>query len=257
MSNSYVDPKFMSLYIEDKFGINLKQLNEKIMGSKMELDDIDIIMNLRIRFNEKYPDVFDRNKLREDYKNKKLDNVRISSDYEDYMNDFVFKPEVSFKDKLITKEYEFSNLTYECYKQSIDVLKEKSVNLLFIISKLSDKDIEEIKSYIKDFDILLNDNLDINEDDVMRLLKPTIYNISKLFELVDNANNYETYVNNKTSRISFYEKIPDSRLQVKNLEYDNLNFDGYIALSDRQKEKLSEKDRKTFIKVMDVLKKEL
>ena len=120
----------------------------------------------------------------------------------------------------------------EYFTNYLDILKKKTIKLLNLIDNISNI---KYKNAFQGLDISIH-NGGIHHRDVVRLCKPIIYNTLKIREISDKANNKRTI--NKDGLLrdgwTLKEIYPLSTLQDKNGEA--LTDDGYIELSDRQKE---------------------
>lgn len=161
----------------------------------------------------------------------------------------------------LDKSNSYNDFAIKYYKKHIEILKEKIYKLLDIINDIENifnenysynKKIDVI-NYLSDFGIVLKkNNRLLKRKDAIRIIIPILENYEKLIEIEEKANNLDSYIEfklteNFTSETGLREDeiYPDSNLQIKNLDYININSEfGYIPLSKKQKKLIKERDNK-------------
>lgn len=124
---------------------------------------------------------------------------------------------------LTTKNYKYNPNTLEYLKNYISIIQYKVLSLFDIIEKLSLKKLSLINKKLISLDIKLNESKDINKEDIMRLIIPTVYNYQLYQEKICQINDLNTYLQN-------IEKLdyPSYHLQSQGL--------GNVPLSKEQEE---------------------
>lgn len=138
--------------------------------------------------------------------------------------------------------YTYEPYTLFYYTQYTTILKSKINKLLSVIDGISSNNASQIDEELNNLDIAIIDNK-ILKSDIMRLIIPTIYNIKALKSKINEANNLNTYLTNKTSKhdllrrgISEDEIYPSKSIIINHLEY--VGIPGYVELTEKQKKKL-------------------
>lgn len=213
----YVSSKILITLLTDYFEMTFQEIKEKVNACDVLLKEEEIK-----QFIKRKQDTFLKNQ------NNHQSNL------------------INFENKLIQKNYRYEPYTYEYFKKHINILKEKTNKLLFIFEKIAtnkNNDIELLKQ-IRNLDIELY-NEQILKEDVVRLIEPTIYNIEQLIQMNDQANDLNTYlifkvINPKTHKMDIKEEdlYPNSDLQSRDLDNQN----GYVPLSQNQKQRIKEKE---------------
>lgn len=176
-----------------------------------------------------------------------------------------------FVDELRASKYSFDSYTLEYFRKYIDILKEKGLKLFYLVDKIQEHKLhgwhfnceqenewDEIEKQLIDYDIKLNADGNIYYQDLIRLLTPLIQNVLQLKEMLEKANNLETYLDFSVSKHSLYrdgfdesEIYPRRSLQVKDIFFDNKK--GYIPLSEKQRAKLREENLDNFSAWLDMI----
>lgn len=151
--------------------------------------------------------------------------------------------------------YGIVNLDY--LNKCILILKNKCITLLELILKLANNNINDIESELKNLDIILNKRGKILYSDIIRLTKPTIYNINTLFCMVKMSSEKETYMTEfnlldfvKEYEVFLYDEYPSTLLQFKNINYVKK---GFINLTNNQ---IEESKKRIETKVLRLNKKD-
>ena len=151
--------------------------------------------------------------------------------------------------------YRYDAYTYKYYNIMITRLKNKCMKFAILIdylvnSRYSKMNEEQLKIFVhkmEQFDIDVNE-FGIHYNDVLRIIEPLLYNITKLKEYFEEANKLETYETEKKS-ILLHEiqksgnlensLYPTSEIQIQDISYDGVL--GLIPFTKRQREKLMNK----------------
>lgn len=239
-SSDYYDSKYIITILEGEMKSNLSDIKNKVNNAQIVVSKEEIQQYLKKEFEERDPELKVRIASRKRRKSNK--NGRLSEkELEEVAQEFV--------DDLSASRYRYEPFTLEYFKTYSDIVKNKALSLLDIIEKIGNKDTDTIKELISDLDIHLDENGNILKDDIIRLVIPTIYNITTLNERVTMANDLSTYLNIKTSREYLYkvgwndeEIYPTKDLQVKDLDFDYL--DGCVPLSPKQRDNLRQAQKR-------------
>lgn len=249
IDEKYLNKKIMISILEEEFDTNISALKERIKNCDIKYTKDEIIKYLEEKLEREHSDVVKREEQREAFYDPLNDYV--SPTYLKYFNAYVNNSTFRFGDGLIIEKYKFDEGTYDFYKETIKILKTKTLKLISVIENLTEKD-------IKEYDIDVN-NDNIKYSDIVRLIKPTIYNINGLFTAEQNGNNLNTYVDIKMSKQTIHydgiweSQLPSPNLKAKTIEEDAL-IDGYISLSEKQKREIIEKEeeyQKYIIKLIE------
>ena len=124
---------------------------------------------------------------------------------------------------LSAKNYPYNPNTLEYLKNYIAIIQYKVLSLFDIIEKLSLKKLSLINKKLISLDIKLNESKDINKEDIMRLIIPTVYNYQLYQEKISQINDLNTYLQN-----------------IENLDYPSYHLQsqglGNVPLSKEQEE---------------------
>lgn len=213
--------------LEEEFKMDLALLKHRVSSCDVYLSEDSIKEYLNDRFKAERPLTYRRN---EERRKRVYPTISILDKEND---DYLGLSENESKDFSITKVYRFREEQLNNFKNVIKSYRRKSLILLSIISYyLNDKVMESTLLEMIDYLEIEFDGLTISSIDFDRLIKPTIYNIKKLFEITDKANNYITYFNNP----ELFE-IPSSDIHVFDPEKSE---EGFIPLTNNQKNRLVE-----------------
>lgn len=216
----YVSPRYLIRMLEIELGKQYSLIKEEVNNANITINEEEII---------KYLDELKASKVKNT--DKKL------SASEEFVNN------------LIKKEYTYNPYTLEYFKKYTQILKHRIAIMFEIIDLLNSNyvgilnQVDRIKliEYINSLDIdIIDPNISVNE--LTRIIVPLIYNIEKLFVLVNAANNKYTYGNFKVDKDVIAGKgwneediYPTDAIQVK--ELNNYEY-GLIELSESQSEGL-------------------
>lgn len=175
-------------------------------------------------------------------------------------------------DRLAALKYSYDSYTLFYFKTYVTILKDKIEELFEMIDTMQEiaaaavvlrtyedrKKLKKLNEQLVEYDIHINENNEIYFEDLLRIIKPLIYNIQLLKEMVEKGNNLETYFIFKLSLDSIHRSgleekdyYPVKELQIKNLDLNE--YEGYIPLSDEQKRKLKEEENNYQEHVLHIL----
>lgn len=195
--------------------------------------------------------------------NKYVDTIYLIKKLEEELNlpffeilEKVKKSNIQMEEQEVDKYfYGIVNLDY--LNKCILILKNKCITLLELILKLANNNISNIESELKNLDIILNKRGKILYSDIIRLTKPTIYNINTLFCMVKMSSEKETYMTEfnlldfvKEYEVFLYDEYPSTLLQFKNINYVKK---GFINLTNNQ---IEESKKRIETKVLRLNKKD-
>ncbi len=156
--------------------------------------------------------------------------------------------------KLKLSTYELNPTTLEYFNMCIGNLKQNAINLVDLVDNIDNAEYKELFDSL-DIDIIGDK---INYEDVIRLCKPIIYNVLKSREMEEKANNKGTYLTFSVSKeylgregLTLSDICPPIGYQVP--AYETISEDGYIELTDKQKEEMIRKEREKFSLIIDML----
>jgi len=172
----YYDPKIIITILEDVLGKSIEMV-------KKDLDDLKI-------------------NVTEEKIKKYLNDKSIEEKKSNYK---VVMPEPTWFNKHPTAEdrYRFDSYTLEYFFKFSSIVRYKARKILNIMEKIVLRDCSSVSDLLIDFDIRLDENGKISRDDITRLIPPFIENYNTFIEIVNAANNLETYLTFKKSDASF------------------------------------------------------
>lgn len=155
------------------------------------------------------------------------------------------------------EEYKFDSKNVLYFKKYIYILKSKCINLIKIIDGIVDRKIPKEK--LGKLDIILNERGNILMSDILRITEPFVFNFNKLVNMVDRANNIDTYLDFKLSFDNVYknnlfasELYPRDDLQNSYFEFEG--EEGYIPYTEKQKKYLRKKENEIVSSICDIYK---
>lgn len=244
-SDKYYDAKYIINVLEDILEMPILSIKEHVKSSNVTATEDEIKKFLNDTLAKENPTLKERME-------KPKPNSKISLGKHSVKD--ILESTQDFMDKLEYERYEYEPYALKYYKKYTNILKSKINRLLYIIENIGIKKYNAIQNELLDLDIVLDNNGNILKSDIIRLITPTVYNIEKLEEKINEANNLSTYLTNKISLHKLYKEgcseeeiYPTKSLQTKNLY--NGNLPGEVKLSDNQKQELREKQSKS-IKIM-------
>lgn len=245
----YYDSKYIITILENILGNRLDNIKNEINDTQIVVSKEEITKYLEKTFEEENPKL---KKRIESPKSKKNGNIV------EWTNEEIKISSQEFIDSLIAQRYYFEPDTLEYFKKYSNIVRNKALLLLNIIEKIGNRDFLSIQNLIKELDIQLDENGNILKEDIIRLIIPTVYNISELNEKVTKANDLSTYLTFKMSEHSLYidgwseeEIYPMKSIQIKSLYHNHIK--GNVSLSDNQIEELKNQKRRSIKKSTKML----
>ena len=229
----YIDKYIIYSICADNLGISFSEIRDYVNSAGLKLTEEEIT-------------IFLKDKEKEDNKDKS----KVSSGNKTKSQEFAD----NFMKKLVTSTYEFSPTTLEYFNMYLGNLKQNTINLIDLVDNIGNDEYKELFDTL-DIDVVGDK---INYEDAIRLCKPIIYNVLKIREMEEKANNKKTYLTFSVSRdylgrdgLSLSDICPPVGYQV--IIYEAMSEDGYIELSDRQKRNMIEKANEELSMTMDML----
>lgn len=206
----------------------------------------DYVNSAGLKLTEEEITIFLKDKEKEDNQdNTKEDNSNKSKSQ-------IFAD--NFMKKLKASAYELNPTTLDYFNMYLGNLKQNAINLVDLVDNIGNDEYKELFDSL-DIDVVGDK---INYEDAIRLCKPIIYNVLKIREMEEKANNKKTYLIFSVSRdylgrdgLSLSDICPPVGYQV--ITYEAMSEDGYIELSDRQKRNMIEKANEELSMTMDML----
>lgn len=246
-NNDYCDCQHIIFALEYVLNSTLEEIKKNVQGSKVNVTPEQIVTYLNYMFLMEHPEVKKR------IENKK--NRSINKDNVSYK--FLIKSGNDIQDDLICKKYSYEPYTLNYYKKYINIVKRKSLLLLSMIENIGKNNLSLMKPLLNDLDIQISDGKILKED-IVRIIEPMEYNYYLLAQKVKRANNLNTYLYEKISKESLFkagisedEMYPTLEIQVRNLEYNDLN--GNIRLSKNQEENLKKEQEKRLKRIAKMI----
>lgn len=231
----YYNPNILIKILEDYYKKSFNDLKKDLKNIQITITQEDIKKYLEQKFKEENPELKQRIENKKTRKKKSLLEL-TSEDIDNLSKDLT--------DQLLASKYDFDPYTLNYLKKYSEIVRNKSLALLDIIELLS------CYGSIVEYDIILK-NDKISKIDIERIIKPTLENIDAFYEKVNQANTLDTYLslsitNHSLMRhgITESEIYPVKQLQIKDLYYNGTK--GTIPFSEKQKEELSEEQRRNF-----------
>ena len=259
----YIEPLVMTKIIVDNLQLSMSYNNiiEYIKDAKVNVTEEQIKEYLDKKFELENPELKQKLATRKSRTKNICEWTKI--EIEVATEEFV--------DELRASKYFFDSYTLEYFRKYIDILKEKSLKLFYLVDRIQEHKLhgwhfnceqetewDEIEKQLIDYDIKLNADGNIYYQDLIRLLTPLIQNVLQLKEMLEKANNLETYLDFSVSKHSLYrdgfdesEIYPRRSLQVKDIFFDNKK--GYIPLSEKQRAKLRREKLDNFSAWLDMI----
>ena len=239
IDTQYYDPKYMITILENIVGTGLNDMKNKIKNTQVVVSKEQITEYLEKKFEEESPEL---KKRIENPKPKRSRNICKWTDED------IQASSQEFVDQLSAGRYCFEPYTLKYFKRYSNIVRNKALFLLSIIEKIGNSDSMSIQDVLSELDIQLDEDGKVLREDIIRLITPTVYNITELNEKVTKANDLYTYLTFKMSKHSLYredlsesEIYPSESLQIKDLYYDSVK--GNVPLSKNQRAELYEQQR--------------
>lgn len=229
----YIDKYIIYSICADNLGLSFNKIRDYVNGAGLKLTEEEITIFLKDKEREDK-----QNNPKEDNSNKTKSQIFADN----------------FMKKLKASTYELNPTTLDCFNMYLGNLKQNAINLLNLVDNIGNDEYKELFDSL-DIDVVGDK---INYEDAIRLCKPIIYNVLKIREMEEKANNKETYLTFSVSRdylgrdgLSLSDVCPPIGYQV--MTYEAMSEDGYIELSDRQKRNMIEKANEELSMTMDML----
>ena len=229
----YIDKCIIYSICADNLGISFSEIRDYVNSAGLKLTEEEITIFLKDKEKEDNQD-----NTKEDNSNKNKSQIFADN----------------FMKKLKASTYELNPTTLEYFNMYIGNLKQNAINLVNLVENVGN---DEYKELFGSLDIKIFDDK-INYEDAIRLCKPIIYNVLKIREMEEKANNKETYLTFSVSReylgrdgLCLSDVCPPIGYQL--MTYEAISEDGYIELTDKQKRNMIEKANEELSMTMDML----
>ena len=229
----YIDKCIIYSICADNLGISFSEIRDYVNSAGLKLTEEEITIFLKDKEKEDNQD-----NTKEDNSNKSKSQIFVDN----------------FMKKLKTSTYELNPTTLEYFNMYLGNLKQNTINLIDLVNNIGNDEYKELFDSL-DIDVVGDK---INYEDAIRLCKPIIYNVLKIREMEEKANNKETYLTFSVSK----EYLGRDGLSLSDIcmtigyqlmTYEAVSEDGYIELTDRQKRNMIEKANEELSMTMDML----
>lgn len=248
-NNQYYDSKYIITILENILGNKLDDIRNEINNTRVIVFNEQIIEYLERKFEEENPEL---------KKRIEKPKVKRNKNIVEWTEEDIEASSQEFIDNISASRYCFEPYTLEYFKRYSNIVRNKALLLLTIIEKIGNKDSMSIQDLILELDIQLDETGNISRNDIIRLITPTVYNISELNEKVIKANDLTTYLTFKISKhslrrdgLSESEIYPNQSLQIKDLYYDYIK--GNVPLSNNQRTDLKQQQKNVMKKFAKML----
>lgn len=235
--NAYYGPRSLIVILEGEMGKCFDDIKDFAKNASINITSEQIIEFLNKTFEQEKPEL----KARIDNREKVVSSGEILFGAEQI--EHIKNSRSEFEDSINVSRYVFTPYSLEYFRKYASILKSKLFLLLNIIEDISNNKNALFFKELNDLDINLDSNGNILKEDIIRLILPTIYNLNALESIVNEGNNFETYLEFKLSEDNLYKRgisvgglYPPSAIQVKNI-YGNHDL-GNVPLSENQKNEL-------------------
>lgn len=232
----YYDAGYLVSVLEDIIGSDIENIKADVnrQGVYVTKDKITKYLDEQFVKNDE--------KLKRRLENKNNRDINMSNWNKEDMNSSVQQ----LMDEIAAEKYSFNPQSLEYFNTYVNILKNKLLSLLDLISKIGRKDFTTVQDLVASLDINFDGQGNISKDDIIRLLKPTIYNFNEFNEMISKANNLSTYLNFKLfdstkGIVSEDDLYPTEELQVMSLNYED---EGSIPLSLEQVKRLERREKR-------------
>ena len=229
----YIDKYIIYSICADNLGISFSEIRDYVNSAGLKLTEEEITIFLKDKEKEDNQD-----NTKEDNSNKNKSQIFADN----------------FMKKLKASAYELNPTTLEYFNMYLGNLKQNAINLVDLVDNIGNDEYKELFDTL-DIDVVGDK---INYEDAIRLCKPIIYNVLKIREMEEKANNKETYLTFSVSKeylgrdgLSLSDICPPIGYQL--MTYEAVSEDGYIELTDRQKRNMIEKANEELSMTMDML----
>ena len=217
----YIDKCIIYSICADNLGISFSEIRDYVNSAGLKLTEEEITIFLKDKEKEDK-----QNNPKEDNSNKSKSQIFADN----------------FMKKLKASTYELNSTTLEYFNTYIGNLKQNAINLVNLVENIGNDEYKELFDSL-DIDVVEDK---INYEDAIRLCKPIIYNVLKIREMEEKANNKKTYLTFSVSRdylgregLSLSDICPPVGYQFSPFEMPKQ--DGYIELTEKQKEEAFDK----------------
>ena len=229
----YIDKYIIYSICADNLGISFSEIRDYVNSAGLKLTEEEIT-------------IFMKDKEREDKQNDPKEDNSNKSKSQIFADNFM--------KKLKASTYELNPTTLEYFNMYLSNLKQNAINLVNLVENIGNDEYKELFDTL-DIDVVGDK---INYEDAIRLCKPIIYNVLKIREMEEKANKKETYLTFSVSKeylerdgLTLSDICPLIGYQLP--IYGAISEDGYIELSDSQKEEMIRKEREEISLIMDTL----
>lgn len=229
----YIDKYIIYSICADNLGISFSEIRDYVNSAGLKLTEEEITIFLKDKEKED-----SQSNTKEDNSNKSKSQIFADN----------------FMKKLKASTYELNPTTLEYFNMYLGNLKQNAINLVNLVENIGNDEYKELFDTL-DIDVVGDK---INYEDAIRLCKPIIYNVLKIREMEEKANKKETYLTFSVSKeylerdgLTLSDICPLIGYQLP--IYGAISEDGYIELSDSQKEEMIRKEREEISLIMDTL----
>ena len=221
----YVDTTVLIEELEKEMKLNFFSIRDRVKNAKVYITEKEIKKYLMETYE------IETNDLIQEVKNhiSKLSSKELDMFSMMAYNGLAHRPHES--------KYQFKPDVLDYYNNCILIMKYKCLILLDILFKLVNNNTDSIQQELDYLDIKLNEKGKILYEDVLRLINSTVYNLKDLFKKVEIANNPSSYFYYPTM------EYPSSLLQMKSINHIDDNIDGFIPLTEKQKEEIKQENK--------------
>ena len=229
----YINKYIIYSICADNLGISFSEIRDYVNSVGLKLTEEEITIFLKDKEKED-----NQSNTKEDNSNKSKSQIFADN----------------FMKKLKASTYELNPTTLEYFNMYLSNLKQNAINLVNLVENIGNDEYKELFDTL-DIDVVGDK---INYEDAIRLCKPIIYNVLKIREMEEKANKKETYLTFSVSKeylerdgLTLSDICPLIGYQLP--IYGAIREDGYIELSDSQKEEMIRKEREEISLIMDTL----
>lgn len=255
--NKYYDSNFLISILEQILGKNLSEIIDDVNNAQISVTSDEIVKFLEEKFQEEEPEL--KKRIENPKPRKELSSGPIQFTLDNLLTpEEIEESSQAFVDGLSAQRYYFEPYTLEYFNRYTTIVRNKALQLLNIVEQIGTRQSIAIQGLLTELDIQLDENGNIMKEDIIRLISPTIQNITELNEKVSKANDLSTYLTFKLSKHSLYrdgwsegEIYPTKSIFVRSIDCGDR--DGNVPISGRQKQELREefrKDAREFAKIL-------
>ncbi len=246
--NKYYDSNILISILEQILGKSLSEIKDEVNNAQISVTSDEIVKFLEEKFQEKDPEL--KKRIENPKPRKEISSGPIQFTLDNLLTPEEFKESSqALVDGLSAQRYYFEPYTLEYFNRYTTIVRNKALQLLNIVEQIGTRQSIQIQDLLIELDIQLDENGNIMKEDIIRLITPTIQNITELNEKIDKANDLSTYLTFKMSKHSLYkegwsegEVYPTKSIFVRSI-YSGDRY-GNVPISNRQKQELREEFRK-------------